>query len=168
MLIDLRDPDRRDLGRYEVDVLARPAEIHISPPPDHPDPTSRDYSLHWENALDSEGRLVRCPGCRCRDLFRRKDFPQGVGILSVVAAGAASIVLFALAMPLAAVAVLAATVLVDACLAPFIPQCLVCHRCRSEFRRCPIAPEIEPFDLAIGEKYRPIRGPARDTSSSAQ
>lgn len=166
MLADLRDSDRRFLGRYEVDPAALPASIPIAPPADHPDPAPRNHALFWDGALDVQSRLIRCPSCGCRDLFKRKDFPQGVGLASVLIAGLASILLFARGLPVWAVAVLAGTVAADTLFAFFIPQCLVCHRCRSEYRKTPIAPEIEGFDLAIGEKYRPIRTAHADDPSS--
>lgn len=167
MLVDLRDSDRRFLGRYEIDPAVRPTSIPITPPVDYPDPAPRNQSLFWDGALDANGRLIRCPSCRCRDLFKRKDFPQGVGLASVLIAGLASILLFARGLPIWAVGVLAGTVAADALFALFIPQCLVCHRCRSEYRKTEVAPAIEGFDLAIGEKYRPVRTAHADDPSSA-
>ena len=152
MRIDARDRDRQPLGVFNVKASQHPAEVRD-------EATGRVVALQWEKTLDEQDFLRRCPLCGCRELFHRKDFPQGLGLAVVVAAGAASVVMFALggAWIVWSVAVLAAAVAVDALIYAFTGRCLVCYRCRSEFRDAPIHESIEGWELAVGEKYRPVR-----------
>ena len=152
--IDLRDKDRRRLFRVAVGGKDRPTVVR---PPDEP---GREVYLDWDQAFDDEGYLRRCPACGCRELFVRKDFPQVTGFVIVLVAAAAAMALFGMEQVIAAVSVLAAVVLIDAVIFFFTGKCLVCYRCRSEFRDLPIRPRHPGWELAVGEKYRPNRQPA--------
>jgi membrane protein YdbS with pleckstrin-like domain len=72
----------------------------------------------------------------------------------VVIAGVASVVLFAMGRVLPAIGVLAAVVALDFVVLIFVRRCLVCYRCRSEFRDVKIGTGHGGYDLAVGEKYR--------------
>lgn len=99
--------------------------------------------------------LEACPQCGCRDLFVRKDFPQKLGLAIVVAAGLGFLALAANPHTFyLGVWVLLAAVLVDGVLYFFVPKITVCYRCRAEFRRIPINPKHEGFELSVAEKYR--------------
>ncbi|MFG0328733.1 MAG: hypothetical protein ACF8PN_02435 [Phycisphaerales bacterium] len=79
-----------------------------------------------------------------------------------------SIVLFAMGPRFVpwSIAVLAGVVVIDAALYFFTGQLAVCYRCRSEFRGIELSDAVEPWDLAIGEKYRPIRdAPSRPAAA---
>ncbi|MBL1215992.1 MAG: hypothetical protein D8M59_00685 [Planctomycetes bacterium] len=148
MRIDLRDNSRNLLGRGTIDPATQPAQLI-----DQSSQTT--FALDFSGALDDQARLCRCPVCGCRDLFRRKDAPQRLGLILVVLAAASSIVLFALDQVAWSILVLLGMVIVDFAIGRFMGQCLVCYRCRSEFRETPVDPVVhEPWDLAIGEKYR--------------
>ena len=149
MRLDLRTPDRQPL--FAVQVQAHNPPTVVRPP--HGDGT--EVHLDWTEALDEQGHLLRCPACGCGELFVRKDFPQRLGLALVVAAAAASVVLFALHMMPAAFIVLAAVAVVDAVIYFFTGRCVVCYRCRTEARDLPIGREQKGWDLATGEKYRP-------------
>lgn len=99
--------------------------------------------------------LAACPACGCSDLFVRKDFPQKLGLLIVVAAGVGFLVLaFDRRTFYLGVLVLLLATLIDALLYWFVPKLTVCYRCRAEFRDVPINPAHEGFELAVAEKYR--------------
>lgn len=140
----MKSPD----GRFEFS-----AEVPAStaPPPHQPpiDPT---------RCLDARGCLHICPFCNCRELFVRKDFPQRLGLGIVVLAGAIALTLFACNQVLLGFLTLASVVFVDALAWFFVGQCVVCYRCRAQFRNLPISPSLGPWDLALGEKYRPPPG----------
>lgn len=117
-----------------------------------------DVYLMWDRALDDQGHLRRCPVCGCRELFSRKDFPQVTGFAVVVLAAVLAMVMFGMRQVWMGLAVLAAVVLIDAVIFLFAGRCLVCYRCRSEFRDIPIGKDHRGWELATGEKYRTGRG----------
>lgn len=157
MLIDRRNMARQLTARGAVDPRARPTELIDRV-------TGAASGLDWTEAVDDRNRLRRCPVCGCRDLFRRKDAPQRLGLALVILAVVASIVLFARHQVAWSLLVLVGMVIVDFMVGCFFGQCLVCYRCRSEFRDTMVDPAVHhPWDLAIGEKYRRQRIGMSDT-----
>jgi hypothetical protein len=85
----------------------------------------------------------------------RKDFPQKLGLVIVLGAGAAFLFLAARPQTFTwGIGVLIAATAVDGLLYWFVPRLTVCYRCRAEFRDVPINPAHHGYDLAVGEKYR--------------
>lgn len=150
MRVSVNDPHREPLGRFTIDENARPGSVAL-------EGSHRRINLQWEGALDDRGRLRRCPVCGCREIFKRYDFPQRLGLALVIATAAGAVLLLLLWQVIWAMLLLLAAVVVDRIIYVFTGQCLVCYRCRSEFRDLVIDDSHEPWDLAIGEKYRPIR-----------
>ena len=110
--------------------------------------------------VDAVNPLTTCPGCGCRDLFVRKDFPQKLGMAVVAAAAVAFLVLAIRRQTMfVGVLVLAAAAVVDAALYLFVPKLTVCYRCRAEFRGRPVNPDHGGFELAVAEKYRAVNPP---------
>ena|SRR5438552_18903545 len=108
-----------------------------------------------EPAAGVKEPLKVCPGCGCRDLFIRKDFPQKLGLTVVAIAGLSFLVLAARPTTFyLGVWVLVGAAAVDAVLFFFVPKVTVCYRCRAEFRGRPFNPAHGPFELAVAEKYR--------------
>src|SRR5437868_4950156 len=94
--------------------------------------------------------LDKCPDCGCADLFIRKDFPQKLGLLIVVAAGLAFFVLAANPHTLyLGFWVLVAAAAIDAILYLIVPKATVCYRCRRTFRGMPLNPKHHGFELSI-------------------
>lgn len=167
--IDVHNERRERLFRVEVDAADPPSVV--KPPSDGrangdretPAPGDatadgdqpREMYLDWDQAIDDLGHLRRCPVCGCRELFARKDFPQVTGFVIVVLAALVAMWLFVGARQvIAGLGVLAAVALIDAVVYLFAGRCLVCYRCRSEFRDTPIRKDHPGWELAIGEKYR--------------
>ncbi|MEX0777250.1 MAG: hypothetical protein WD042_16220 [Phycisphaeraceae bacterium] len=150
MRIDLRNLQRKRLFQVTVDTATPPPIVKA------PEGHGQDVYLEWSSAFDDHGHLRRCPVCGCRELFVRKDFPQVTGFILVVLAALLSMVLFGIRQVFAAVVVLMVLVLVDAVIYFFAGRCLVCYRCRSEFRQLPIREDHPGWDLAVGEKYRQV------------
>ena len=146
--MDLRDCRRRYLYRVELDATRQPRVVQP------PGGGAEAVQLDWDRAVDDAGVLRRCPACGCRELYVRRDFPHAVGLAIVIVAGLAAAGLFGLGRVWLGLGVLAGVAGVDAVIAFFVKRCLVCYRCRSEFRDTPIGPNHESWDLAIGEKYR--------------
>lgn len=98
------------------------------------------------------GGVDACAVCGCRELFIRKDFPQRVGLLVVLVFGAAAIYYFTRNVVIGW-SILAAAVLVDLVIYGLIGRVTTCYACRAEYRKCPLNPAHEGFDLATSEKY---------------
>lgn len=111
-------------------------------------------AIDLSDALGDQGHVAKCCICGCEEFFVRKDFPQRVGLITVVVAAVASLVLFAVRQMWLAFAVLAALVVVDVVLGFVVGRCVVCYRCRAEYRDLPIDRRYRPWNLATGEKYR--------------
>jgi hypothetical protein len=74
-------------------------------------------------------------------------------------------VLLGLQRVLWALAILAAVAVIDALIYLFTGRCLVCYRCRSEFRNLPIRKDHPAWELAVGEKYREVSNEPRPSGS---
>ncbi len=159
--IELRNQQRRRLFSVEID-LKNPSPV-VRPP----DGNGPEVYLDWDRTLDDKGQLRQCPVCGCRELFVRKDFPQVTGFVIVVLAVVVSVFMFGLGHRLWALALLGLVALADAVIYLFTGRCLVCYRCRSEFRDLPIPRGHPRWDLAIGEKYHAM-SPETDADESAR
>ena len=118
--------------------------------------STREIYLEWDGAFDDHHHLRRCPACGCKELFARKDFPQVTGFVIVVAAAVCATALFGANEVIWGLVLLALVVLIDAIIYLFAGRCLVCYRCRSEYRNTPIKTDHPGWELATGEKYRQI------------
>ena len=147
MRIDVRNRRRQRLFSVEIDARHPPPVVK---PPDG----GGEVYLDWDQALDDHRKLRRCPVCGCRELFVRKDFPQVTGFWLVVLAALVAMILFGFRQLLLSLLVLGVVALLDAVIYLFTGRCLVCYRCRSEFRDAPIHPGHAGWELATGEKYR--------------
>jgi len=147
--ITVHNIDREQLFDAEVSLTTPPAVVK-DPTGTHQD----EATLSWDGALDDAGLLCGCPVCGCRELFCRKDFPQVVGITMVVGVAVTVFVMFVFRYVVAGFVVLAAMVVFDFVVYLCTGRCLVCYRCRSEFRGIPIRRDHPKWDLSIGEKYR--------------
>jgi hypothetical protein len=103
--------------------------------------------------------LLSCPLCATEDLYRQKDFPQGLGLTIVVAGFAVSTYFWFYDRPVPALSVLLLSALADMALFYLVPDVTICYRCLSQFRGEGSNPleRFKPFDLAIGERYRQER-----------
>jgi hypothetical protein len=93
------------------------------------------------------------------DLYRQKDFPQGLGLLAIFVGFAISTVFWYYEMPIPAYLVLVASILVDYVLYHTVGDVTICYRCLSQLRGPRANPDgrFQPFDLALGERYRQER-----------
>ena len=152
MRIDIRDQHRNFLGSARIDDGKKPHQVMVNS-----SNGEEARPLNWENATDEQGAITKCIACGCREVFARKDFPQLLGLSLVIIAGLVSIIFFAYDRVLISMGVLASAVILDSLIYYFTPRCVVCYRCRTEYHEAPVSPSVEPWDLSIGEKYRPIR-----------
>jgi hypothetical protein len=93
------------------------------------------------------------------DLYIQKDFPQGLGLFTILVGFAISTVFWYYEMPIPAYLVLVASVLLDYVLYHTVGDVTICYRCLSQLRGPGANPDgrFKPFDLALGERYRQER-----------
>jgi hypothetical protein len=113
--------------------------------------------LHRE--LIDDGHLLACPWCATSDLYLQKDFPQGLGLFIVIMGFVISTVFWYYEMPLATYLVLLISALLDMVLYYRVSDVTICYRCLSQVRGAGSSGggRFQPFDLAIGERYRQER-----------
>jgi hypothetical protein len=114
----------------------------------------RAHPMH-RDAFDGAG-LRSCPWCATADLYLQKDFPQGLGLVIVIAGFVVSTVFWYQERPVPALGVLLASALVDMALYYLVPDVTICYRCLGQYRGAGSSPDgrFRGFDLAIGERYR--------------
>jgi uncharacterized CHY-type Zn-finger protein len=112
----------------------------------------KEHPLHVTETMRRDQMADACAVCGGKEMFIRKDFPQGFGLAVVLVAGAASIYFFRTNF-LAAYAILAAAIALDLVLYFVIGKLTACYACRAEYRKCKLNPAHEGFDLATSEKY---------------
>jgi len=95
-----------------------------------------------------------CLTCSNSDLWRQKDFPQGLGLLMVVAGATLSTIAWWKMEPAIAIGILLVFAAIDMLLYVAMPDVLVCYRCRSRHRKASIAEEHPRFNLELHERYR--------------
>lgn len=111
-----------------------------------------DHPMSISDAVRAGEMVDRCVVCGGRELFIKKDFPQGIGLAVVVLFGALAIYMFTVNVMLAW-AVLAAAAVIDLLIYVVIGRVTACYACRAEYRKCHLNPAHEGFDLATSEKY---------------
>ncbi len=153
MRVELRDADRRRIGRIEVDPALRPTRVRI-------EGSDREVFLDWDRALDDAHRLRRCVACGCQDLFHTKAFPQITGVVVLLAFAGAVVGALGLATPPLLIAMVAVLV-ADIAILVMAGERLVCHRCRTSYHGLPIARYHRGWDRAIAERHAPPARPAR-------
>lgn len=108
-----------------------------------------------------DGRLERCLVCPSRELYTRKDFPQGLGLAIVVAGFAISCIPWYYHNWLGTFAVLFATALIDAILYLVTGEMLQCYRCHAQYRGLASTEGHQAFDLEVHERHRQQRARLR-------
>lgn len=110
-------------------------------------------ALTLSDALAARREVTDCPACGGREFFIRKDFPQRLGLLLVIAFGLAASVFYYYENIVATFGTLFALVAIDAVIYFFVGKVTVCYKCRAEYRGVVYNPNHQPFDLATSEKY---------------
>jgi hypothetical protein len=113
---------------------------------------NKELELKINESIIAEQTVDQCVVCSGRELFIKKDFPQFVGLIVVIAAGIAGLIAFRRDV-LLAWAILASAVVIDLVLYAIVRKLTVCYACRAEYRGGTLNPSHEEFDLATSEKY---------------
>jgi hypothetical protein len=101
--------------------------------------------------------LAGCAVCGNHELYRRKDFPHGLGMALLVLACLATVITYWLYHQWLTWAILIGTALFDALLYLWVGDVVVCYRCGSQFRGYAPNPEHAPHELTVAERYRQER-----------
>jgi len=111
-----------------------------------------------DEPLTTDGKLACCGLCGNAELYRRKDFPQWLGMTLLTAACTAFFVLAVIFYQYtAAWAVLLGSAAFDGLLYyAIVGDVVVCYRCGCQHRGLP-SRAFDPFELATGERYRQER-----------
>jgi hypothetical protein len=113
-----------------------------------------DLALH---AAEPGGALPACALCGNGELYRRKDFPQWIGLSLLAIACTAFFVLQVLYHQWIAWAVLLGSAAIDGLLYyGLVGDVVVCYRCSCEHRGIP-STGFDPHELAVAERYRQQR-----------
>ena len=110
-------------------------------------------------------RLRRCLVCPSTELFRRKDFPQRVGVAIVIVGLLASCIAWGMRELVLTFAILFSTALLDVFLYFVMPECLTCYRCGSRYTGKKVVDSFGGFDLETHEKHRQLAARTRTLSS---
>ena len=111
-----------------------------------------DHAVRVTPAMRTQGQVDVCAVCGSTELFLRKDFPQRLGLLVVIIAGAISLAFLKSDLRIA-YGVLGVAVVVDLILYLWTSLVTTCYACRAEYRYATPNPSHEGFDLATSEKY---------------
>lgn len=106
--------------------------------------------------MPGNGELKTCACCGCDELYRRKDFPQWLGMAFL---GAACILFFVFAIRYEykiAWTILLGSAAADGLVYLIVGDVVICYRCGAQYRGLN-SRAYEPFELSIAEKYRQER-----------
>lgn len=101
-----------------------------------------------------EQSLTRCVICRSHDLFIRKDFPQRLGVMIVVAGSIASCYAWYRHQLFLTFGILFITAAIDVLLYLLVRDAIVCYRCGAHYRGFDDDDGHAAFNLEVHERYR--------------
>jgi hypothetical protein len=100
--------------------------------------------------------LPACAVCGNAELYKKKDFPHGLGMGLLVLACIASTITYWFYDKWLTWAILIGSALFDGLLYLWVKDVVVCYRCGAHYRGLPTA-EHKPFELTTHERYRQER-----------
>jgi hypothetical protein len=106
---------------------------------------------------DPGAELPACRLCGNPELYKKKDFPHGLGLAILTVAILASVVTVYLYQPWLTWAILLGSAAFDGILYLLVGDVVVCYRCNAHHRGFARSPEHKPFELVIAERYRQER-----------
>jgi DNA-directed RNA polymerase subunit RPC12/RpoP len=102
------------------------------------------------------GAVPPCAVCGNAELYKKKDFPHGLGLFILTAACVASVFTYGWYEKWLTWAILIGSALFDGLLYLWVGDAVVCYRCLAHFRGLPES-IVAPFELATNERYRQER-----------
>ena len=95
--------------------------------------------------------------CGNQEIYKKKDFPHGLGLALLTLACVASFFTYGWYEKWLTWAILIGTAAFDGLLYLLVGDVVVCYRCQAQYRRLPPGQEHKPFDLGTAERYRQER-----------
>ena len=131
-------------------VCDHPSVVPIDQPSDWQCPAC-DHRLHLDAA---DPALPMCVACGCHELYKRKDFPQALGMTILLTACILSFVTYYAYEKWWTWSLLIGSALLDGGLYLLVGDVLVCYRCQAHYRGFTTTDAHQPFEITIGERYR--------------
>lgn len=132
---------------------AAPAQVRLEGPVDWQCPECQ-HSLHLD---PPDAALSACRICGNHELYKKKDFPHGLGMAILVLACAASFVTYHWYEKWLTWAILIGTAVFDGLLYLLVGDAIVCYRCNAHYHGFQATTAHQPHELTIGERYRQER-----------
>jgi hypothetical protein len=101
--------------------------------------------------------LPACAVCGNQELYKKKDFPHGLGLSILALACIASTITYGLYDKWLTWAILIGSAAFDGLLYLWVKDVIVCYACNAHHRGIPPGTAQPPFELTIHEKYRQER-----------
>lgn len=98
-----------------------------------------------------------CMACGCSELFRKKDFPHGLGMAILVGAFVLSTLTYLFYLQWLTWVILLGSAAFDGILYLVVGDAITCYRCHADHLGVQSPESHQPFDLAVHEKYRQER-----------
>lgn len=98
--------------------------------------------------------LNHCVVCSNTELYKKKDFPHGLGMVILIGAFVASTIAYWLYDWWLTWGILLGSAAFDGLLYLWVKDVVVCYRCHGEHRRGIREQQWPPFELTIHERYR--------------
>jgi len=108
-------------------------------------------------ASGDDGAAGTCALCGNAELYKKKDFPHGLGMALLAVAFLASLFTYGWYEKWLTWAILLGSALLDCLIFLWVGDALVCYRCNAHYRGFKAGAGHLPFDLSTGERYRQER-----------
>lgn len=141
--------------RFACPICEYPARAELPGPASWQCPAC-DHLLAL-HADTGDGPAATCALCGNRELYKKKDFPQWLGLTILTVACLAFLVLKALYHQWWAWAILIGSAAFDGLLYLWVKDVVVCYRCGAHYRGVSPGPAHLPFELGVAERYRQER-----------
>jgi hypothetical protein len=112
---------------------------------------------HRLRVATADASLTTCPLCGNHELYKKKDFPHGLGLTILTVACLASVFTYGWYEKWLTWAILIGSALVDGLLYLFVGDAVVCYRCGASFHGLRPTDAHKPFELTTAERYRQER-----------
>jgi uncharacterized protein YbaR (Trm112 family) len=109
---------------------------------------------HRLRLIAAETALPTCVVCGCHEFYKRKDFPQWLGMTILLSACVLSTVTYYAYEKWWTWSFLIGSAILDGALYLMVGDVLVCYRCQAHYRGFTTTDAHQPFEITIGERYR--------------